>query len=177
MPAAPPPSDSDAARPRWLWGAASPLGLAVAGVTFAVDQIHKAWMLYWVAIREGQTITVTPFLDLVLVWNRGISYGLLQQETQLGRALLIGFAAIAVLVLAAWLARTTSRLAATAIGLIIGGALGNAVDRAVYGAVADFFSLHAFGFYWYVFNIADVAIVMGVAGLMYEAALGGHKKV
>jgi signal peptidase II len=76
-----------------------------------------------------------------------------------------------------WLARLTSPLASSAIGLIIGGAIGNAIDRILYGAVADFFSFHAFGFDWYVFNIADVAIVAGVVGLLYDSLFGGHKKV
>ena len=76
-----------------------------------------------------------------------------------------------------WLARTSSTLAAVSIGLIAGGALGNAIDRALYGAVADFFSLHAFGFYWYIFNLADAAIVAGVIGVLYETLVRGHKKV
>ena len=78
--------------------------------------------------------------------------------------------------LTVWLARLTSPLAAGSIGLIIGGALGNVIDRVAYGAVADFFSLHAFGYQWYVFNVADAAIVAGVAGLLYDSLFGGHKK-
>jgi signal peptidase II len=89
---------------------------------------------------------------------------------------LIGFAFVASLALTVWLARITSPLTAVAIGLIMGGAIGNAIDRAVYGAVADFFAFHAFGFEWYVFNIADVAIVAGVIGLLYDSIFGGHKK-
>ena len=99
------------------------------------------------------------------------------RRTELGRWGLILFAFAAAIALIVWLARTTSPLAAAAIGLIIGGAIGNAVDRILYGAVADFFSLHAFGFEWYVFNIADTAIVAGVVGLLYEFLFGGHKKV
>jgi signal peptidase II len=106
-----------------------------------------------------------------------VSYGLFPQDSGIGRFGLILFALVASIALAAWLARITSPLAASAIGLVIGGALGNAIDRILYGAVADFFSFHAFGYQWYVFNIADTAIVAGVVGLLYESLFGGHKKV
>lgn len=161
----------------WLWGPMSPLGLGVAVLTAALDQAHKTWMLYVYDIGAKGTVTLTPFFDLVLVWNQGISYGLFPQESAAGRFGLILFAVGASLALAIWLARLSSRLAAVSIGLIIGGAIGNAVDRILYGAVADFFSLHAFGYQWYVFNVADTAIVAGVAGLLYDSLLGGHKKV
>jgi signal peptidase II len=155
----------------------SPLGLGIATLVLLADQLHKAWMLYVYDIGAKGTVTLTPFFDLVLVWNQGVSYGLLAQRTELGRWGLILFAFAAAIALVVWLARITSPLAAAAIGLIIGGAVGNAVDRILYGAVADFFSLHAFGFEWYVFNIADTAIVAGVVGLLYESLFGGHKKV
>lgn len=161
----------------WLWGPMSPLGLGVAALVILLDQAHKAWMLYVYDIAAKGTVALTPFFDLVLVWNQGISYGLLPQEGALGRWGLIFFAFGASLALAVWLARSTSPLAAASIGLIIGGAIGNAIDRVAYGAVADFFSLHAFGFEWYVFNIADCAIVAGVVGLLYESLFRGHKKV
>jgi len=160
----------------WLWGPLSPFGLAIAALTAAVDQAHKAWMLYVYDIGAKGVVTITPFFDLVLVWNQGISYGLLPQQTMAGRWALILFACAASLALSVWLARQNSKLAAASIGLIIGGAVGNAIDRVVYGAVADFFSLHAFGLQWYVFNIADAAIVAGVAGLLYESLFRGHKK-
>ena len=115
-------------------------------------------------------VAVTPFLDLVFVKNTGISYGLLLQENRLGQWLLATFAGIAVLAMAWWLARgVTTRLVAVSLGLVMGGAASNAIDRLWLGGVADFFSLHAFGFYWYVFNIADVAIVAGVLGLLYDS--------
>jgi len=176
MPAAPPPRSSVMPR-HWLWGPMSPLGLGVAALVILLDQAHKASMLYVYDIAAKGTVALTPFFDLVLVWNQGISYGLLPQEGALGRWGLILFAFGASLALAVWLARITSPLPAASIGLIIGGAIGNAIDRVAYGAVADFFSLHAFGFEWYVFNIADCAIVAGVAGLLYESLFRGHKKV
>jgi signal peptidase II len=161
----------------WLWGPLSPLGLGVALVTVLIDQAHKAWMLYVYDIGAKGTVTVTPFFDLVLVWNQGISYGLLPQQSAAGRLGLILFALGASVALTVWLARLESRLTAVAIGLIIGGAIGNAIDRILYGAVADFFSFHAFGYQWYVFNIADTAIVAGVVGLLYDSLFRGHKKV
>jgi signal peptidase II len=122
-------------------------------------------------------VALTPFLDVILVWNHGISYGLLQQHSDLGRWLLIGFALIVSFCLFLWLAQIGTRVAAISIGLIIGGALGNAIDRIAYGAVADFYSAHAFGYDWYVFNLADCAVVAGVVGLLYDSLLGDHKKV
>jgi len=155
----------------------SPLGLGIAAVVLLVDHAHKAWMLYVYDIGAKGVVRLTPFFDLVLVWNQGVSYGLLTQRSELGRWALILFAFAATIGLAIWLARTTSLLAAAGIGVIIGGAIGNAIDRVLYGAVADFFSFHAFGYEWYVFNIADTAIVAGVVGLLYESLFGGHKKV
>jgi signal peptidase II len=162
---------------RNFWGPLSPLGLGIAAVVLLVDQAHKAWMLYVYDIGAKGVVRLTPFFDLVLVWNQGVSYGLLTQRSELGRWALILFAFAAAIGLAIWLARTTSLLAAAGIGVIIGGAIGNAIDRVLYGAVADFFSFHAFGYEWYVFNIADTAIVAGVVGLLYESLFGGHKKV
>jgi signal peptidase II len=160
----------------WLWGPHSPLGLLVAALTVAADQGNKLWMLNVYDIGAKGTVAVTPFFDLVLLWNKGVSYGLLAQDSPYGRWGLILFAFFASLALTVWLARVTTRLTAVAIGFIIGGAIGNAIDRIAYGAVADFYSFHAFGFQWYVFNIADVAIVAGVIGLLYDSLTGGHKK-
>ncbi len=139
-------------------------------LTIAVDQAHKWWMLLIYRIEERGRVAVTPFLDLVYVKNLGVSYGMFSQETREGQWLLAGFAVLAALAMAVWLARgVTERLVAVSLGLIIGGAISNAIDRLVIGGVADFFSLHAMGFYWYVFNIADAAIVAGVCGLLYDS--------
>ena len=158
-----------------IWGPYSFTGAALAAATVLCDQLHKAWMI---AIFNGASrskITVTPFFDLVLVWNPGISYGLFKQHSDAGRWALIGFAAVAALALVYWLAQLQTRLAAASVGFIIGGALGNAIDRVQYGAVADFFSFHVSGFNWYIFNLADVAIVAGVAGLLYDSLKASHK--
>ncbi len=154
-----------------LRGPNSRLGFWFAAAALAADQLHKWWMLSIVEIAERQVITVTPFFDVVLVWNRGVSYGWFQQDSDLGIYLLVAFTALAVLAMIIWLATCDGARVAVALGLIIGGALGNGIDRLVHGAVADFFSFHAFGFYWYIFNLADVAIVAGVAVLLYDSIL------
>jgi signal peptidase II len=154
----------------WLWGPLSPYGAWAAIVTLALDQASKWWVLAGLGLQHRERVRVAPFLDLVYVKNLGISYGLLPLDSRLGQWLLAGFAVLTSLALAVWLARgVASRLVAASVGLIMGGAIGNAIDRVVLGGVADFIQLHAFGFYWYVFNIADAAIVAGVGGLLYDS--------
>jgi signal peptidase II len=155
-----------------LWGPLTWLGVAIAVAAAAVDQAVKLWLLFGIELGARGRMTLTPFLDLVLTWNTGISYGLFPQEGPLGQWALLALKAIAAVLLWIWLARATSWLTAVALGLIIGGAIGNAIDRLRYGAVVDFVLLHAFDFEWYVFNIADVAIVAGVAVLLYETLIG-----
>ena len=154
----------------WLWGPYSGFGALIAALTMALDQAHKWWMLGpYDIITKGQ-VAITPFLDLVFKKNTGISYSLLDAASFRWQMVLSAFAVAASVGMWVWMARLgASRLMAGSLGLIIGGALGNAVDRIRIGGVADFFSLHAFGFYWYVFNIADVAIVAGVIGLLYDS--------
>jgi signal peptidase II len=151
-------------------------GLAVAAACAVADQALKLWLIFVFDLRGHGIVTLTPFLDLVLTWNRGISYGLFQQDGALGQWALLALTAIAVALLTIWLTRTTSRMTALALGLIIGGAIGNAIDRLAYGAVADFVLFHVttatFSFKWYVFNLADAAIVAGVLGLLYESLVG-----
>jgi signal peptidase II len=159
---------------RMLWGRLTRLGLAVAIASAAIDQASKVWLIYVFDLRARMPVRLAPFLDLVLVWNKGISYGLFQQQG--GQWLLLALQAAAVVLLLIWLARAGSRLTAVALGLIIGGAAGNAIDRLVHGAVADFVLFHitteSIRFSWYVFNLADAAIVAGVAGLLYDSMLG-----
>jgi signal peptidase II len=161
---------------RWFWGPLSPFGVGLAVLTILVDQAHKWWMLniYRIVDRMveqgGKPVAVTPFLDLTYVKNLGVSYGMFLQDSREGQWLLAGFAMLATLAMAVWLARgVTERLVAASLGLIMGGAVSNAIDRLILGGVADFFSFHAYGFYWYVFNIADAAIVAGVFGLLYDS--------
>ncbi len=151
------------------------LGLGTALVVLALDQLTKWWIIHVFELPGRGRVAVAPFLDLVMLWNPGISYGLFAQDTAFGRNILIAIAVGAALLLTVWMARTNSRLQAISLALIVGGAVGNAIDRAIYGAVADFVSLHAYGFYWYVFNIADAAIVGGALALLYDMVAVSHK--
>ncbi|MGI9462526.1 MAG: signal peptidase II [Aestuariivirgaceae bacterium] len=151
------------------WGPLTKLGLSMAILAFVLDQAHKWWMLGPFDIAAKGRVTITPFFDLVLGWNRGISYGLFPQNSEIGRYVLVAMSLAISVGLWVWLARTVRPLTAAAIGLVIGGALANALDRIIHTAVADFFLFHAFGFSWYIFNIADVAIVIGVGMLLYES--------
>ena len=145
------------------------LGLLVALATLVLDQASKLGLLFAYELPVREPVAVAPFLDLMVVWNRGISYGLFQQHTELGRWLLLGISVAAAVGLSLWMARTPSRFLAAALGLIVGGAIGNAIDRLAYGAVFDFVHFHIGQFSWYVFNIADAAIVAGVVGLIYDS--------
>ena len=157
----------------WLWSRWAPFARAAALAVAAIDQLYKWWMLSVFDIEDKGCVEVATFLSLVYVKNVGISYSLLNQESMTGQYLLVTFAVVASIGLWLWLTWSQgSRLMALSLGLIIGGALGNAIDRLRLGGVADFFSFHAYGFYWYVFNIADVAIVAGFIGLLYEAFRG-----
>ncbi|ADP70939.1 lipoprotein signal peptidase [Rhodomicrobium vannielii ATCC 17100] len=159
-----------------IWGLYSLTGLIFAAATLLVDQGQKVWTIAFFQSGETAKIVVAPFFDIVLVWNRGVSYGLFKQDSAAGQWILIAFAFAATLALFLWLAHMQTRLSAAAVGLIMGGALGNAIDRMQYGAVADFFSFHVGSFHWYVFNLADVAIVAGVGGLLYDSLKSSHKE-
>ena len=154
-------------------------GLLAALIALVADQASKLYLLFVYDIATHGAVKVTPFFDLVLTRNKGISYGWFQAETLSAQALLLAIKLAAVLVLAVWLWRTQNRIAALGLGLIIGGAVGNGIDSLAYGAVVDFAFFHLqWGdsrFDWYVFNIADVAIVAGVIGLLYDSLLGAAK--
>jgi signal peptidase II len=153
-----------------LWTPLAPLVLALAALVFGVDQTHKWWMINVYGIEAKAPVPLTSFFDLVMVWNRGVSYGLLTTHTQ---ELLIAMSLAITAMLWIWACRMDRVLGAAALALVIGGALANALDRAIRGAVADFFHFHYGNFSWYVFNIADVAIVAGVLLLLYESVFDG----
>ena len=150
----------------------------MAAASAIADQALKLWLLFGFDLGSKGRVPLTPFLDLILIWNKGISYGLLQQDSAFGQWALFSVKIIAVALLWIWLARAETRLTAVALGLIVGGAVGNAIDQVLHGAVADFVLLHlttaSWSFRWYVFNLADVAIVAGVAALLYESLLAGR---
>ncbi len=161
----------------YLWGPLSALGLTVAAVACIVDQATKLWLLNVFDLAARAHLAITSFLDLVLTWNTGISYGLFPHQGAFGQWALVAFKAAAVVLLWVWLARASSRLTATALGLIVGGAFGNAIDRLHWPGVMDFVLFHIetarWSFRWYVFNFADVAIVAGVLGLLYDSFWAG----
>ena len=152
------------------------LGLVTTLVTLAADQASKLYLLYGYDLPVRDPLLLGPFVTLTVVWNRGISYGLFQQGTEYGRWALIAISLIACVAMAVWIARAGNRLLASSLGLILGGAAGNAVDRVAFGAVFDFVHLHAGTFSWYVFNVADAAIVAGVAGLVYDALIADRHR-
>ncbi|MGH6818707.1 MAG: signal peptidase II [Methylovirgula sp.] len=143
-------------------------GALVAIAVFALDQANKLWLIFGYDLGARQPVRLTPFLDLVFAKNSGISYSLLRAHSALGRWSLFALAIVATGLLALWLWHAGTRTTALGLGLIIGGALGNACDRLVYGYVADFYHFHVGSFSWYVFNLADVAICAGVALLLFE---------
>jgi signal peptidase II len=151
-------------------------GIVAALAVLALDQASKLWLLFVFDIGHRGAVRLTPFFDLVLAWNVGISFGWFQNDSQFAQIVLMMIKAVAVIVLAIWMARSSTLMATVALGLIIGGAIGNAIDRFAYGAVVDFalFHLQIGGntFNWFVFNLADVAIVAGVAALLYDSFLG-----
>ena len=160
----------------YLWGPLSRLGLAAAAIAGLLDQALKLWLIFVFDLPAKGTVALMPFVALAMTWNKGISYGWFQQDGPLGQWALLALKLVAVALLWIWLSQAATRLAALSLGLIIGGAIGNGIDRLVHGAVADFVLLHietaSWSFNWYVFNLADVAIVAGVAGLLYESLVG-----
>ncbi|MBB4040062.1 signal peptidase II [Microvirga flocculans] len=182
---APPPQGSQrpraASRPRTSKGAsrshaaqkglsaAAMLGFSIALITFVLDQATKLYTFYIYDLPVKEPVELAPFVNLIVVWNRGISYGLFQQSTELGRWGLIVISILAAIGLSFWIRRTTAKLLAASLGLIVGGAVGNVIDRLWFGAVFDFIQFHIGSWSWYVFNVADAAIVAGVVGLLYDS--------
>jgi signal peptidase II len=159
-------------------------GLLAAAGAFFLDQATKLAVLYGLGFivkpYEGHLIEVLPFFNLVMAPNSGVSFGLFPATGPEGTALLALFSIAAVAALGWWLWRARRLSLTVGLGLVIGGALGNLVDRLVHGWVADFFDFHLGGYHWYVFNVADAAITFGVIALLYDALqtpdlqAGGH---
>ncbi len=150
-----------------------PLGIAVALAALLADQASKRWLLFNFDLAAHQPVRIAPFLDLVLARNKGISYSLFATDTEAGRQALLAVTLLAVVALGVWLFRTRKPWIAVALVLLIGGALGNACDRWMFGAVTDFIWFHTPSFSWYIFNGADVAITVGVVILIAESFFGG----
>jgi len=145
----------------------------LAAVVFVADQLSKYWIIHTVDLESVGTIPVLPFFSLTWVQNYGVSMGMLQAASDTGRWLLVGVTAIISIVVAVWITREKHVWDRLALGLILGGALGNIVDRIRFGYVVDFVHLHAGQWSFYVFNVADAAISAGVAILLWRALMGG----
>ncbi len=152
-------------------------GTLLALLVLAADQLSKWWILHVYDLPNRATTEILPFFNLTMVWNKGISMGMLQADGDLGRWLLVGATLLVAIGLMVWLLRAENKLVALALGAIIGGALGNIIDRALMGAVADFIHLHGFGYSFWVFNVADAAISLGVIALIIDGLRGGDKSL
>ncbi|GLK67723.1 signal peptidase II [Hansschlegelia plantiphila] len=144
----------------------------VALLVFVLDQAIKLWALFPFDLASKGRVPVLPVFDLVLIWNTGVSYGLLQQDGEVGRWVLVAVHIVASVFIALWIRREEQMVSAIGLALILGGAVGNGLDRVVYGAVVDYALLHWGEVTWYVFNLADAAIVAGVLLLLYGALRG-----
>ncbi len=151
------------------------LAAPMAGAVLLADQASKWWMdsvLDLQAVGHVPVFAAGPFaLDFTMVWNRGVTFGLMSSDGAWHQIVLATVAAVIVAVLLRWLWRAENRLTAAAIGALVGGAIGNSIDRLRWGAVFDFLHAQAWGWSWYVFNVADAAIVIGVTALVLDGLL------
>lgn len=145
------------------------VGLFCAAIVFLVDQISKYWILFDFRLPEKGSVAICPGLNFTMVWNHAITFGMFGGAGAAGRIIFSVISLAIVAGLLTWIARTPRLLIAGLAGAITGGAVGNVLDRLRYGAVVDFIHAHAFGWSWYVFNIADAAIVCSVAGLIVDS--------
>lgn len=151
---------------------------ALIAVIALLDQLSKYWVVEHLMRPDGETATpfwtpvwieVTPFFNLVMAWNRGISFGLFHAGSLLETLALAGVALAIVSGLTVWMVRAETQYLRMALALVIGGAIGNLIDRLRWGAVADFLDFHAFGWHFWAFNVADAAISIGAALLVFDA--------
>ncbi len=158
------------------------LGLALLALTVVLDQLSKSWVVGYFDTPGSAPIVgvpqrvVTPFFNLILTWNRGMSFGLFNRDSSWNTALFSVIAVVIVTALLVWLWRTDSALVAAGIGLVAGGAIGNVIDRLRLGAVTDFLDFHWHDWHFATFNLADSAITTGVALLLLDALLNRREK-
>lgn len=145
------------------------LGVCAGVLVLAADQVSKWWILHGIDLPAVRQIVLLPVLNLTMVWNRGVTFGLLNGAGSWGYLALAAVALAVVIALGVWLRRAESAVVAVALGAIAGGAIGNVIDRLRFGAVVDFIDAHIGDWHWYVFNLADSAIVCGVIALVLES--------
>lgn len=151
------------------------IGLSAALIIALLDQLSKWWILETV-MQPPRAIPVTGFFNLVLAWNRGISFGMFGSESDWGPWILSALAVVICLVLVYWLNKSIRRHEQLAFGLIIGGAIGNVIDRLRFSAVTDFLDFHLAGYHWPAFNVADSAIFVGAVILVIDSFFNSPKK-
>jgi signal peptidase II len=155
-------------------------GLIFAALLLIADQVSKYWILDVIGLDERRNIPLLEIgpvgLDLTMVWNRGVTFGLFSGGGAWNHLILSALALGVAAFLLRWLARSDTRLVTYALGAVIGGAIGNVIDRLRFGAVVDFVDVHAWGWHWYVFNVADAAIVCGVLALVVDALIRPETK-
>jgi signal peptidase II len=147
-------------------------GMALILIAWLIDRTSKAWVFNHFASSDSTPIRLGPVLNIVFGWNQGISFGLFDNRSELGRWFLIWVTAAVAIVLGAWMWRSSSRIRGAALGLVIGGALGNIYDRVRFGAVADFIDVHVGNIHFWTFNGADSAITLGVLLLIWDSLAG-----
>ena len=150
-------------------------GLALAALVVVLDQLSKWWILERIMLPP-RVVEVTSFFNLVLTWNRGVSFGMFNTNSPLNMWILPLLALAIIVMLGIWLRRAERPILVLALGAVIGGAVGNLIDRLRFGAVADFLDVHAFGYHWPAFNIANSAITVGVAALIFDAVFGAAEQ-
>ncbi len=151
-------------------------GFVLAFGVLLLDRVSKYWIVDVIDLEKTGPIDLLPFFELRFVENTGISLGLFQMDGNTGRYFLIALTSVVSIIVAFWLWRSTSSLLKTGLGLVLGGAAGNIWDRFEYGGVADFFHFYIGEWSFYIFNIADAAITVGVIVLLWDALLLSQKK-
>lgn len=141
---------------------------AIAAVVVVLDQLTKYWIMYGLRLAEFDSVPVLGPLRFTRIWNNGVSFGLFQAEHPLVRWGFVVFSLAVAILLAIWATRSARLLPAAGLGLVMGGAVGNAIDRARFGAVVDFIDVQQIGFFPWIFNIADSGITIGVILLLLD---------
>ena len=150
-------------------------GLLIVVVVLVLDQVSKWWMVFEV-MNPPRTSPVLPFFNLVMGWNKGVSFGMFDSDSDMNKWLLICLALAVVAFLLMWMRKAESRRVALAIGMIVGGAIGNVIDRLHFGAVADFLDFYIGSYHWPAFNVADAGITVGAVILVLDSLFTGSEK-
>lgn len=151
------------------------IGLYLAALIALLDQSSKWWVLSRILV-DSRSYRVNDFLNLKLSWNRGVTFGLFNELGAWSPYIFVGVAALILFLLLGWLRRAETLYAGLGLGFVIGGAIGNVIDRIRYGSVVDFLDFHLGSYHWYTFNVADSAIVVGVGLLLLESLALKKKK-